>query len=58
MFSFYESLTAFSVSAVIIQSMKDMPPLTEDSIIFTADRQAVGKVSVLYAFQTETIGGS
>lgn len=24
--------------------MKDMPPLTEDSIIFTADRQAVGKV--------------
>ncbi|XP_034044850.1 H/ACA ribonucleoprotein complex non-core subunit NAF1 isoform X2 [Thalassophryne amazonica] len=29
---------------VIIQSLKDMPPLTDDSFIFNADRLAVGKV--------------
>lgn len=34
------------VSAVIIQSLKDTPPLTDDSVIFTSDRLAVGKVCV------------
>ncbi|XP_008315416.1 H/ACA ribonucleoprotein complex non-core subunit NAF1 [Cynoglossus semilaevis] len=29
---------------VIVQSLKDTPPLSDDSIIFTADRVAVGKV--------------
>ncbi|XP_029297887.1 H/ACA ribonucleoprotein complex non-core subunit NAF1 isoform X2 [Cottoperca gobio] len=29
---------------VIIQSLKDTPPLTDDSIIFRSDRMAVGKV--------------
>ncbi|KAI4832987.1 hypothetical protein KUCAC02_015921 [Chaenocephalus aceratus] len=29
---------------VIIQSLKDTPPLTDDSVIFTSDRLAVGKV--------------
>lgn len=32
-------------SLVVVESLKDTPPLTEDSIIFTVDRLAVGKVS-------------
>lgn len=31
-------------SAVVIQSLKDTPPLTDDSVIFTSDRLALGKV--------------
>lgn len=38
------SLTTPSLSAVIIQSLKDTPPLTDDSVIFTSDRVAIGKV--------------
>lgn len=33
------------MSAVIIQSLKDVPALTEDSIIFRSDRVALAKVS-------------
>ncbi|KAM8879357.1 uncharacterized protein naf1 [Spinachia spinachia] len=29
---------------VVIQSLKDTPPLTDDSVIFTSDRLALGKV--------------
>lgn len=38
------SLTTLLLPAVIIQSLKDTPPLTDDSIIFRSDRLAVGKV--------------
>lgn len=38
------SQTVLYVSAVIIQSLKDMPALTDDSILFRSDRLALGKV--------------
>lgn len=34
----------FSVSAVIIQSLKDTPVLTDESILFRSDRLALAKV--------------
>lgn len=49
-FSFYgwisnlEKQTVICVSPVIIQSLKDMPALTDDSILFRSDRLALGKV--------------
>ncbi|XP_018591119.2 H/ACA ribonucleoprotein complex non-core subunit NAF1 [Scleropages formosus] len=33
---------------VIIQSLKDMPPLNEDSVVFNKDRQSVGKVFEIF----------
>ncbi|CAL8333033.1 unnamed protein product [Merluccius merluccius] len=38
------TVTSVIQQLIIVQSLKDTPPLTEDSIIFTSDRLAVGKV--------------
>lgn len=38
-------IIVFSI-AVIIESMRGLPPINEDSIIFKEDRQAAGKVCV------------
>lgn len=38
------SFTTASVTAVIIQSLKDTPPLNDGSIIFKSDREAAAKV--------------
>ncbi|CAL8329208.1 unnamed protein product [Lota lota] len=38
------TVTSVIQQLMIVQSLKGTPPLTEDSIIFTSDRQAVGKV--------------
>lgn len=47
-FCFVKVHTFFSfllfVSAVIVQSLKDTSPLTDDSILFTSERMSVGKV--------------
>lgn len=42
-----ECILVWLLSSVIVQSMKDTPPLNDDSIIFKSDRLAVGKVSLV-----------